>query len=740
MKKSTLLVVFIIVALLATAAFAKIDKGRLGIMLPSKQGENSEVLPIDKYELAALRAGEITVNDIYLAKTTGVVDTFRTPIEYTVRFGASPGDTMVSHFKPPASLIVKAIGMNMSDIDDGGPECHVVNLSLTKSAWDPENWPVDSLDADGWLGSFYEPNVFTTSTNGYYPIQWEAGHMPLWGEFPVTITETAVFTWTEMIFMGSEPDVGRDAFLAVMVPVGAADGTMRWQSGDATTLPNWWGLKSYQHEVGAGTSGNGGWHVRHYGWMVYAVVEYYENTAPVVTTTGTYGTVLANDARTVSCHVFDIDANNPAEAGVNSVTMQYDVNSSGTWTDVAATMVSGTDTDGDWEADIPAGTLTPGDVVTFKFITADKAGLPAESQETSYGYFAKTTELLVFYNDDGTSYPSWILSPYYDNLWVNDSDVPYEYDVWVGTADGALSAELITPYNNIVQIDAYSPQTMNDDVLGPWFAAGPKNMFWSSQEYAGQFCGGWGAENDTTFAADDWHNAYLGLGYIGGAGHDIMTDPFPINPVEGDPISGEMFTFLGDSLQLYVNCDFELGFTNWGDAITAGDGAVVCFTDSAEGRTVGVHKENGSYKGVFLGFDQLCLDTGALPSYTVTDGYHWTEPNNASIAGAALRWFGVPTDVDTELPTVAAEYRLNQNYPNPFNPETRITYSISQPGKVKLAVYNVLGQKVADLVNEHKTANTYKVTFDASNLTSGVYFYRLEVGDYSKTMKMMLLR
>ena len=90
--------------------------------------------------------------------------------------------------------------------------------------------------------------------------------------------------------------------------------------------------------------------------------------------------------------------------------------------------------------------------------------------------------------------------------------------------------------------------------------------------------------------------------------------------------------------------------------------------------------------------------------------------------------------------SVELEYKLSQNHPNPFNPETTISYSVEKNGQVKLAIYNVLGQKVADLVNEFKVANSYKVNFDASNLTSGIYFYRMEVGDYSKTMKMILQR
>ncbi len=738
MNKKTLLVVFIIAALLATTAFARIGEGKYGIMLPTKPGQNSEVLPIDKKQLRALQAGEITMNDILLAKTNGILDTLLTPAANEVRFGATPGDTMLSYFKPPAALIVKEIGMIFTDINES-KDCHVINLSLAYANWHAENHPSDSVDAKGWLGAFID-NVWTPSSFGVYPIQWEAGHLPLWGEFPVTVTNTSQWVPVPMIYMGYEPNVARNDFLAIMVPVGAAGGWIRWEAGQ-TTQRQWYGLKSY---AAPGTSGNPGWHVRSYSWLVYALVEFYENTPPSVKNGGPYGSVLNADARTVSCHVTDIDANDPNQAGAATVNLFYKVNDAADYTMTACTLASGTDTDGIWNGVIPAGILTPGDVVHFYFEATDKAGLATSGVELSYGYFAKVNDILVFYNDDGTSYPSWILSPYYDNLWVNESDtVAYPYDVWVGLADGALSSPLVNMYNYMVEIDAYSPATMNDDVLGAWFASGPKFMFWSSQEWGYQLTGG----SDSTFAADDWHNMYMGIGTIGPM--DINYDRthsakkrFPVNAVAGDIISGPLAAFCGDSLQLYYYSDYELGFGDWADLMTAGDGAVVCFTDSAEGKTMGVHKEaaNGT-KGVFLTFDQLCLDTWALSSYTVTDGYHWTEPNVHSVAGAALRWFGAPTAVDDNTePGVIGAYSLNQNYPNPFNPETVINYSISKPGLVKLSVYNVLGQKVADLVNEHKTANTYKVTFDASDLTSGVYFYRLEVGDYSKTMKMMLLR
>ncbi|MDW8436493.1 MAG: T9SS type A sorting domain-containing protein [Chloroherpetonaceae bacterium] len=90
--------------------------------------------------------------------------------------------------------------------------------------------------------------------------------------------------------------------------------------------------------------------------------------------------------------------------------------------------------------------------------------------------------------------------------------------------------------------------------------------------------------------------------------------------------------------------------------------------------------------------------------------------------------------------SVASAYELEQNYPNPFNPSTTIRFAIPQQSDVKLEVFNVLGQKVATLVNERLAAGTYSKVFDAANLASGVYFYRLQAGDFVKTMKMMLVK
>ena len=83
---------------------------------------------------------------------------------------------------------------------------------------------------------------------------------------------------------------------------------------------------------------------------------------------------------------------------------------------------------------------------------------------------------------------------------------------------------------------------------------------------------------------------------------------------------------------------------------------------------------------------------------------------------------------------------LEQNYPNPFNPSTKIKYQVANDGVVSLKVYNSLGEEVAALVNSYQPAGSFEADFDGSNLTGGVYFYKLQTGDYVITKKMILLR
>jgi len=89
---------------------------------------------------------------------------------------------------------------------------------------------------------------------------------------------------------------------------------------------------------------------------------------------------------------------------------------------------------------------------------------------------------------------------------------------------------------------------------------------------------------------------------------------------------------------------------------------------------------------------------------------------------------------------IGTNYILLQNYPNPFNPTTTITYSLPKSTFVTLKVYDIIGEEIAELVNEKKDSGTYDVTWNAQNIPSGVYFYKITAGEYSKTIKMILLK
>jgi hypothetical protein len=125
--------------------------------------------------------------------------------------------------------------------------------------------------------------------------------------------------------------------------------------------------------------------------------------------------------------------------------------------------------------------------------------------------------------------------------------------------------------------------------------------------------------------------------------------------------------------------------------------------------------------------------------------------------GIELVGAGGTTSVNENQPTVASQIVLYQNYPNPFNPSTKIGFRVWGLGSrwVKLAVYDVLGREVAVLVNEKKEAGNYEVQFDGTGLSSGVYFYRIQVssldaaiggdsrsgaGDFAQTRRLNVLR
>ena len=119
--------------------------------------------------------------------------------------------------------------------------------------------------------------------------------------------------------------------------------------------------------------------------------------------------------------------------------------------------------------------------------------------------------------------------------------------------------------------------------------------------------------------------------------------------------------------------------------------------------------------------------------------HQWQSPSEWTFT-----WVGDTTHVtaveEADNTLVITSYSLSQNYPNPFNPTTTIHYSVAKAGQVKVELYNMLGQKLKTLVNTNKPAGRYTIDFDGKDLTSGIYFYRIKAGSFTKTKKMVLMK
>jgi hypothetical protein len=185
----------------------------------------------------------------------------------------------------------------------------------------------------------------------------------------------------------------------------------------------------------------------------------------------------------------------------------------------------------------------------------------------------------------------------------------------------------------------------------------------------------------------------------------------------------------------------------------------ITWNPNQEGDVAGYHIYYGGFNG--YSFTHV-IDAGNVSSYTLSGvslsdaigvtaydkSFSAANENASTIVNDNMTngnesWFtyaatvtGI-TDKESQLPR---EYQVSQNYPNPFNPTTTINYSIAKEGNVSLTVYNVIGSKVATIVNENKPAGNYSVQFNGSNLASGIYLYKLESGNYNAAKKFILMK
>ncbi len=426
---------------------------------------------------------------------------------------------------------------------------------------------------------------------------------------------------------------------------------------------------------------------------------------------GPSGTVLAGPYA-VSAMIEDADG----DAVTANVLFSDD--DGATWTEIAMTA------DGNmFSAEIPDvseagfyywGIEATADGASSTYPLANEAAMEFER-------FVPMYDALVVFNglDISEAYPSAYYFDYTD----------MSYDVW----DKALSPELASAYTTIIEIATNGPNDYNGGVITDWLTEGEKNYMLAGDEWFGALSN-WA---DMDFVAGDFEYDVLGVAHSYNDINASSSAPTAIEAVEGNLVSGALYTAhmaVGDTLM--YDPTYEIGVANWLDGfvpVNAADVNMTTFGDSPV--AIGLHRVVGDDKVVFFGFDPMSVN--AQP-YT-----WWAYTAQGVQATAVTNFFGL-TSVD-DLVSMPTEFALSQNYPNPFNPSTTISFDVPSSSDVVISVYNMLGQKVVDLVNDAYAPGVYNVQWSGLNadgkpVGSGLYIYRMNAGDYSATSKMLFLK
>lgn len=217
-----------------------------------------------------------------------------------------------------------------------------------------------------------------------------------------------------------------------------------------------------------------------------------------------------------------------------------------------------------------------------------------------------------------------------------------------------------------------------------------------------------------------------------------------------------------DSVMVGFNIVETNGLYSFANYITLADanslGGIFISSDNGQSWSKLIYNKN--MRSIYIGKEGTLL-AGALDSIYYSNNYGisltsisyqlkdmnyvteiTTDINNIIFFGTyieGLYEIDLITGIDDEI-NLINKYYLSQSYPNPFNPITKIKFSIPQSEVIQIKIYDVLGKEIQTLLNEYKTTGSYEVDFDASSLSSGIYFYRMISGSYSETKKMILLR
>ncbi|MBD3169064.1 MAG: T9SS type A sorting domain-containing protein [candidate division Zixibacteria bacterium] len=307
-----------------------------------------------------------------------------------------------------------------------------------------------------------------------------------------------------------------------------------------------------------------------------------------------------------------------------------------------------------------------------------------------------------------------------DSIWVSDptndlmlrSTVVYPpiFPQTIAPTDGEeisdLNVDLI--WENLYSADSYYIQVDNDNLFGSPAA----------QVSTGDTL----YDISSSLADGSWYwrirgyNTYAGWGGYGSAHSFTVTPPQLVSPADGSNVTTTPVELVWN---MSLNADSFL-----------------------------VQMDSSGFEGDSIYYETVTTDTtvDVTAQVVANTEFSWRARAYSSVGSGAysetwtFTYTGSPTGVDNPRDGIPNDYALNQAYPNPFNAVTMLNYAIPENQHVTLKIYNLFGQLVDVPVDEYQTAGYKSVTWDASNYASGIYFYKLEAGDYVSTKKMSLLK
>jgi len=718
------------------------------------------------------------------------------------------GDAFMTVFQMPADGIIKGLNVPVYHWGTGEQQ---ITFSLHKLSYpvgaDGAEYSTGAVDGTGWLGGYdMDASGWVTISGTDYTAGGTAGvcnpasspvmaaaQDPLGttdGTGPAGVPTKGLiwpdgFTaltadpeshpaeqdnWYATGDYGTEPELMAGDWVGVLAHAtgagGGSDPTLGFYYEAADGLvDNWVGMKFYG-ECG-GTSGNGGWHIRHWMFKMELAVELTGDRGPVFTSVSALPTTLSQEGRELSVQVTDDNPSGEA-AGVSSVTLTYQLDSlTAEVNSVSMSLSDGTSDDGTWTASLPG--QSSGTTVYWSVTAYDNNANATSTSMSSYFIFTATAGRDLIFNNQAKLYGSLAYSAtlyFYVAGWDPGAA---GFDIW-DASYGGMTDELTSQYTTIVELAGTGPTYINDDEVTSWWASGDKVYLVCGDEWLGARSG-WA---DGPTAGGSVAREVLG---IDAEYNDIApgSGVSRLMAIEGDDYSGALWTFmqnanadssldtLGTVMQVHLNYDpgYETGGSNWLDGVDAlashtvnmtGLGGILDSTgaapDSAATYNVMISGQAGNGgRSAFLAFDPISLNTQSAMPHDA--GYVWVGAHNysgANVSPFALAYEGLDAGVNTDNEiAMPNRFELKGNYPNPFNPSTSIAYSIDLNSNVNVTVYSLLGEEIATLFAGDVTPGTHEVRWNGVDnagvaVASGVYIYRVEANNQALTGKMMLLK